>query len=241
MNGRLPPDELDRRIAELMLDRKHEMAQFLAACGWTQEELAGRMGRTQAWVSRQMLFGRFLDFITKVIELGDDDDRGSITTVIKVGEARFNALWRDTDRAADEAARFVEVQQLLGETKDLEARPSRAVADKLMARYANGKWHALDAIAASIEAPRATVQATLDTLERAPYRAKVEVKTVGIRPTYRIFHADRMIRLSELKEKFGPFIADLKQQGNTNAATVSIGAVKHCAHRLQQIIDEWSQ
>jgi hypothetical protein len=49
-----------------------------------------------------------------------------------------------------------------------------------------------------------------------------------------------MVRLSELKAKFGPIIEELKQQGKTNAATVSIGAVNHCAHRLQQIIDDWS-
>jgi hypothetical protein len=226
LNGRLPPAELDRAFAALSVNRTHERARLLAGCGWTQRELAERIGKSHVWVHRQMLFGRFLDLLPK----------GN-----KVTERVFRTHWERTEKSGDETTRLEAARQLFEEADEVDTKPSRAVADKLMARYADGKWHALDAIAATLETPRATIQATMDTLGRPPYRAKMEVKTVGIRPTYRIFHADKMIRLSELKEKFGPLVEELKQQGKTNAATVSIGAVKHCAHRLQQIIDEWSQ
>jgi hypothetical protein len=38
-----------------------------------------------------------------------------------------------------------------GNAGEAKTKPSRALADKIMARFADGKWHALDAIAARLE------------------------------------------------------------------------------------------
>jgi len=227
LNGRLPAEELDRRLAALSVDRTQERAKLLATAGWTQHELADRLGKSQKSIDQQMRFGRFLNLST---------------TVLKITEGSFRALWERTDKSDDEQSRFAEVQQLLDfESASPEAKPSRGLADKLMARFADGKWHALDNIAVRLDQPQATIEATLKMLPRSTYHAKVEQKRVGLKQHYRIFRQDRTVSLQELIEKFGPIIEELKQQGNTNAATVSIGAVKHCAHRLEQIIDEWSE
>jgi hypothetical protein len=52
--------------------------------GWTQEELAKKEGKSQRWVSYQLLFGRFLEFST---------------TGSKLTERAFRKLWERTDSA----------------------------------------------------------------------------------------------------------------------------------------------
>jgi hypothetical protein len=38
------------------------MARLFVECGWTQEKIAARMGKQQAWVSKRLIVGRFLRF-----------------------------------------------------------------------------------------------------------------------------------------------------------------------------------
>jgi hypothetical protein len=74
-------------------------------------------------------------------------------------------------------------------------------------------------MAEQLDASCAVMDVTLNILER-PYRARLNTNRRH-QTTLPIFHADKMVRLSELKAKFGPIIEELKQQGKTNAATVS--------------------
>jgi hypothetical protein len=51
---------IEERYSHGPASHDQELARLLAESGWTQEELARRMGKTQGWVCQQILFGRFL-------------------------------------------------------------------------------------------------------------------------------------------------------------------------------------
>lgn len=66
--------------------RDQEVSRLFVECKWTQVRIAERMGRQQNWVSRRLLFGRFLRFITTCDNL---EFRGKPLT-----EGRFREAWR---------------------------------------------------------------------------------------------------------------------------------------------------
>ena len=69
--------------------RDQEVARLFVECGWTQERIGGRMGRTKSWVCKRLVFGRFLKVSgRKLSELGGD----SLT------EWRFRQAWAATHK-----------------------------------------------------------------------------------------------------------------------------------------------
>jgi hypothetical protein len=70
------------------------------ACGWTQERIAKRMGKTRRWVGYRLLFASFLNFGTTVPKLEN------------LTEGRFRDLWKATKGTARE--RFEQVLSMLG-------------------------------------------------------------------------------------------------------------------------------
>lgn len=214
--------------AEMAIKRDQERARLLAESGWTQQELALRLGRSQRWISYQLLFGRFLN---------------SSTIVLNIREGAFRSVWEQTDSNDDEAERFAEALELLEQqATDRTAKPSRILGDRIMARFADGEWHALDAIAAGLGVGQAEAKATLEQMRlRGAYRSKCEHKQVGLRWHYRIFRQDKLVSTAELIEKLGPIVDELLRQGQTNAATVSIGTVGSCGAQIKRLLDEWSK
>jgi len=240
-NRRLSATELDQRLNQLRFGAKPDVrgiARLLAESEWTQEELAARLKKSQPWITCQVRFGEFLNFITNVIIPQKQASEEIITNVIKISEGRFRTLYNQTDKDESGEARFAEVLHLLEEE---QGKPSRALADRLMARFADSKWHALDSIATRLDVSQADITATLKLLPKPPYDAKVETKQVGLRPHHRIFRADRTIRYSELIEKLGPVIEELIDQGKRNMATMDVGTVAHCAAILKRQFDDWGQ
>jgi hypothetical protein len=41
--------------------RDQEIARLFHVCGWIQEVIARHMGKKQGWVSKRIVFGRFLN------------------------------------------------------------------------------------------------------------------------------------------------------------------------------------
>ena len=64
---------------------------------WTQEELAEKEGRSQAWVTFRLRFGRFLHFGTMMGVRNDDPSLANLT------ERRFRALWAQTRMCAEKS------------------------------------------------------------------------------------------------------------------------------------------
>ncbi|MBA4065476.1 MAG: hypothetical protein C0501_17530 [Isosphaera sp.] len=83
--------------------RDQEMARLFDRCTrkqeggsdrWTQDRIAERMGRRQSWVSKRLVFGRFLAFIPTGISAEG------------LTERRFREHWKQTKKAGGEDARF---------------------------------------------------------------------------------------------------------------------------------------
>lgn len=75
------------------------MARLFGECGWTQEKIAARMGKRQDWVSRRLLYGRFLK------NMSADIFPSNLT------ERRFRDYWSRT--TGKEAERFAQVLRTL--------------------------------------------------------------------------------------------------------------------------------
>ena len=115
-----------------------------------------------------------------------------------------------------------------------------SLADNILARYGDGKPHAMHVMARELEASEDDIIVALDVVADAPHNAKIEDQWRGRKPYYRIFLADRLIRLSEMSEKLSPWVDELVEQGKRHMATVSIGAVADCAHKLKRQIEAWA-
>ncbi len=167
----------------------------------------------------------------------------SSTIVLNIREGALLSVWEQTDSNDDEAERFAEALELLEQqATDRTAKPSRILGDRIMARFADSEWHALDAIAAGLGVGQAEAKATLEQMRlRGAYRSKCEHKQVGLRWHYRIFRQDKLVSTAELIEKLGPIVDELLRQGKTNAATVSIGTVGSCGAQIKRLLDEWSK
>ena len=84
-------------------DRDQRIATLFELSGWTQDEIAAETGMSQSWVARQLLFGRFLRFMTNGINHEEPS------------EGKFRGYWEQTDRAlSDERRRFQQVETALG-------------------------------------------------------------------------------------------------------------------------------
>src|SRR5262249_50673413 len=136
------------------------VARLLAESEWTDRELGERLGKAHQWISQQKTFGRFLELATMVAKdesaansilatmvAKDESAANSIlaTMVDKITERRFRTLYNQTDKEEPEEARFAEVLHLLEEGA-ADSKVSRALAGKLVERFADGKWHPLDSM-----------------------------------------------------------------------------------------------
>ena len=73
---------------------------MFARCGWTQEQLAQKEGKTQAHVGKVLRFGRFLTFSS--VELNAEFVPTNLT------EFRFRQYWERTDKTEiNEPVRFL--------------------------------------------------------------------------------------------------------------------------------------
>jgi hypothetical protein len=81
--------------------------ELFSCSGLTQEELAEKEGRSQAWVTFRLRFGRFLHFAT-MMGVRNDPLLANLT------ERRFRALWAQTDKnVRREELRFYQIIELL--------------------------------------------------------------------------------------------------------------------------------
>lgn len=96
--------------------RDQKMAKLFTECGWTQELIALHMGKTHGWVSRRLVFGRFLKFVTTCHEHGKVPEN--------LTEGAFRSFWRRTKGSgkrkgkkaeAEEGERFRQVLDMLGD------------------------------------------------------------------------------------------------------------------------------
>jgi hypothetical protein len=227
------------RLHELYGDSRQEagakfeqaLAVLFHRSNWTQAELAKKEGKSQQRITQTLLFGRFLNFTTTVVN--PESLPKSLT------ERHFRSFWERTE--GDERLRFREIVKLMQEaTPRAPSRPKLGQAIK--ERYADGKWHKFDVITSKIEGDESHIRDTLDNMcKHQTYGVKADKKKVGQHFEYRLFKMEKSISSVELLERLLPIVTQLEEQGKKNQVTMSVAAVAILASQLRKLLREWTE
>jgi transcriptional regulator with XRE-family HTH domain len=238
--NRMSPAEYDAERAKLAATKaeagvrwEQELAKLFARSGWTQQELAAKENKTQAWVNQRLCFGRFLEFTR------------NITAGYNLTERRFRDYWARTEKPS-EHERFAEVEILIAAVAELPARrPQRdkKIGKAIVAKFGDGKWHSVEAIAHRSDVPVEVAAATVENIIRhKTFNATAARKRVGKATHYQIFRQKKTVTSTELTEKLTPIIKGLMTEGKkVNLAFYSPQVVTRFAFELQKLLDAWSQ
>lgn len=211
---------------------EQELAKLFERSGWTQEQLAMKEGKGQTWVSYQLRFGRFLVFAEH------------ITACDNLTEGRFRKAWSCTDKAADEPTRFREAAKILSAADLNHKTRNNELGRTIRQQCMDGKWRSAATIAEQVGSTEPEVTYTLEVMRRqgaGHIKYKIERKRVGREFQYRLFSKEKTVSSAELAEKLSPIIKELIVEGRKNAATAAPRAVFILAHRIQKLLDEWSE
>lgn len=238
-SSRMTAEEFDQRWQEILhtygtttreavAKRDREIALLLAGSGWTQQEIASRIGRKQTWVSEQIVFGGFL-----ALSRRDNDD---------LTENRFNKFWRQTQHIDNTPDRYDEVARLLEEEA---GRPSQRSlhGQQIIEKYGDASWHRADKMAEALEITEQELTAAMAYLRRpqGAWRAKGEEKLVGRGRMYRIFRKVNPVSPDEISTKLGPLIEELKIEGKKTVVHATLANVLRLAQMIERQIDDWSK
>src|SRR5258706_15852490 len=213
---------------------EQELALLFARSRWTERQLADQErhtpGMSKSNVNRLLIFGRFLLF-NKL-----PPDRGAMT------EHEFRGYWRETVKGDDDT-RFREVIRLMEEEpKEPQSDKPKAIGEKLMEQFADGKWYPIEDITAAVNEPMNKIRSTLETMiRRGSFNSECASKPVGKTHHFRIVHQTRKVSADELRTKLGPILKGLIAEGKKNMTTMSPGTVAHLAHQLKTFLDEWTK
>jgi hypothetical protein len=245
LHGRMSDAEFDAEYANLRATygdssveagarREQALAVLFYRSNWTQEDLAKKLGKTQQWVSYRVLFGKFLNFTTTVVN--------TEITPKNLTERRFRSYWEQTE-GSNERGRFQAVLQLMREDAALRVTNKPKIGEAIVEKFADGKWHKEQTIANALGTSVAHITATMITMlsAKGSYGCKAEKKQVGTHFEYRLFKTDKTISSAELLEKLTPILEGLEEQGRRRNATMSVGAVAHLAFQLRNLLQEWTE
>ena len=207
-----------------------ELARLFYRSGWTQEQLATAEGKSQFWVSKRVLFGKFLAFIST----------GYIPRTCT--ERRFRSYWERTDNAeTNERVRFIAVQKLMADelTLSKDHAPKRDVAEAILAAFGDGEWHRLSTIIARVQADEADVLAVLtQMLVRGTYHTFCERRKSGTSWSYRIVRGrGRKVDVEVLVQELSPIVQALKVEGRKHPARYAPATIARLAHQLEAILE----
>jgi len=239
---RMTEQEFDaelRRIHQTYGNKRTEAAnrfeqELALACyhsGWTQEEIAEKVGKSRQWADQRLRFGRFLE---------------NATSGSNLSERAFRGFWEKTDsNTGNERMRFREIERLI--TQDKQDRAERKdlgpINKAIRENFMDGRWHAVPMIAAKLEQPVEEVERSLASMLRQGKDAKFQVtsRRRGRGYEYRLFSRDKTISSHEVRERLAPLIQRLRVQARTDMATISHGELSAISSELQHLVDEWSQ
>jgi hypothetical protein len=213
---------------------EQDLANLYYRTGWTQEHLAKKEGKSQSWINNRLLFGRFLSFITPLIN--SDSSLKTLTC------GRFHNYWEQNDDPS-ETSRFRTIARLLQAQIVATGSPiNHDCGAAIVKKFADGKWHKLQTIRDHIRAPDGHVEAALRVMEsRGKYNCKCESKKVGASFAYRIFKQDRFVSVHELTEKLQPILEELEAEGRKHPVRIVPTLLLELAMRTRRLLKEWTE
>jgi hypothetical protein len=219
---RMTADEYQRQRTQLKtlygdsaLDAGAKRDQALAALfwrsHWSQDELAQAEGKNQAWVSRRLLLGRFLDFMTA----GHKTDIPPNLT-----ERKFRGYWEQTERKPKEQHRFADVVRMMQDDLRLGSPRTKCntapLAVALVKKFGGGKPHTVDEMARALNVSPREIQAAFRAYRHGRYGARIEGPGHGRGDgRYRIFASPtggKKYDSAVLKSRISPLFDQLKLQ-----------------------------
>ncbi len=234
--------------------RDQEMARLFVECGWTQERIAEKVGKSKMSVSRRLVFGRFLDFVTHGLQTQKPPEN--------LTERRFRALYGTackalkTSRArkgktaeAQERTLFAEVLAMLadGRADDLakagsgQQRPGliKAVGEIL----ADGKPHTARQVRKALEerfGPMSSNNANSAMhhfKKTMPKDAVLETNNLGTQNQYRLRKRIKVQpdTILEIADKVLPIIEELEGWGRRHEYEQSPVAMRRIAAQLKKL------
>jgi hypothetical protein len=240
--GKMTVEEYRQRRAELRATygESHKdaggladqaLAHLLVQAKWSQKDLASEEGKSEAWISKNLLFGHFLQEFTTV------NFPRSLT------ERRFRKFWERTDRnELNERIRFRQVARLMEEdaTFSKSRRKKPAIADAIKTTSA-GAWHRFSTIVTNVRTvvPEATEEDIEAVLKTMIYTGSYNVfceKKKGVDHYRIVLGGTQKIDLVALQKELGPLIERLKAEGRKNMATMSPPTVAHLAFELERLL-----
>jgi hypothetical protein len=206
--------------------RDQALAALFYRSGWTIMELAAKEKQGHQYISRRLIFGRFLTVL-------ENSPIGEFPK--NLTEGRFRKYWEQS--VGTERERFRLVQRLMAEDLVLHKRKGPSITDAAKEHFGDGKWHAAEKFAEKLEVTPRQVE---DAIRRAS-GFFFEKKQVGKSYHFRIFRKDRMVSTDVLSTKLGPIIKDLKAEGKKNMATMAPAQVAYLAGLLEELLDTWTK
>lgn len=213
--------------------RDQELAAVFYRSSWKQEELAKVVGKSAFWVSKRLLFGRFLGFLS--------DDKKSEFTTSKLTEGGFRKYW-DLTKGNNEYQRFTEVLRQMAESTPA-AKKRLGIGTKIIDEFGDGEWHRLEKIAEHVEQPPESLRELLNHLGQQNRRvALCEKRPGGKSFSYRIVKAGgRKIDLDALMQELEPILEIMEYQGAQHRAALSPSTVLTCTHNIRKLLKTLDQ
>ncbi len=215
-----------------------EVSRLFEECGWTQEKIAGRMGKKQPWVSKRLCFGRFLKFIPT--------GNNFLATLT---ERTFGRHWSKTK--GKESERFRQVADLIagcslpGNYANMLTKPGYAAVVK--ESLADGKWHKGEALLADLEAKfpgvtREQLHGVLTGLRRPQDGKRLERRTKVSGSQYRLAEvpatADKaQAAVAALREQAEPLLDELYALRRRHLGSITPGECERLAIQLRRLFE----
>lgn len=121
-----------------------------------------------------------------------------------------------------------------------QRRPN--IGKPIVEKYADGEWHALDDMAATLELDRDHVERALLGMQwTESYGCRAEKRRTGNTVQWRLFKTDRAIPVMELLAKLDPIVKRLRTEARKSQAAASPATVGLIAHDVQKLLTEWAE
>ena len=207
--------------------RDQSLAKLFSESGWTQQKIADHVGLERSFVSRLILYGNFLAFVST---------GHNLTIPANLTERAFRKHWATTPNDKKDEQRFYLVVKSMveGDVLPDECESLRTKIVKACEEFASKKQ--------IIERVGCTPKQFEDNWNHINKDKRYVVQhnkgSVKHRK-YKVRRAGRKVDLSVLTEKLEPLLEDLERQGNaTSMAEYAPHLIKVAVERLRQLLEE---